>query len=36
VKQVNLGGEVIHARRTVVGGDTGTLNRLQFSAQYLF
>ena len=36
VKQVNLGGEVIHARRTVTGGDSGTLNRLQFAAQYLF
>jgi len=36
VAAVNLGGELIHARRTVTGGDSGTLNRLQFSAQYLF
>lgn len=36
VAAVNLGVELIHGRRTVVGGDTGTLNRLQFSAQYLF
>ena len=33
---VNLGVEYIHARRTVTGGDSGNLNRLQFSAQYNF
>jgi hypothetical protein len=33
---VNLGAELIHAERTVVGGDQGTLNRIQLSAQYLF
>lgn len=33
---VNLGVEYIHAQRTVVGGDRGSLNRLQFSAQYSF
>ena len=33
---VNLGAELIHAKRTVTGGDSGTLNRLQFSAQYNF
>jgi len=36
VPAVNVGGELIHAQRTVVGGDQGTLNRLQFSAQYSF
>jgi hypothetical protein len=36
VSAVNLGVEYIHAQRTVVGGDRGTLNRLQFSAQYSF
>jgi hypothetical protein len=36
VAAVNVGGEFIHAQRTVVGGDQGTLNRLQFSAQYNF
>jgi hypothetical protein len=33
---VNLGTEYIHAQRTVVGGDRGSLNRIQFSAQYSF
>jgi len=36
VRAVNLGAEYIHAQRTVVGGDRGTLNRIQFSAQYSF
>ena len=36
VRAVNLGAEYIHAQRTVVGGDRGSLNRLQFSAQYSF
>jgi hypothetical protein len=36
VSAVNLGAELIHAERTVVGGDRGSLNRLQFSAQYSF
>ena len=36
VAAVNVGGEFIHAERTVVGGDHGTLNRIQFSAQYSF
>lgn len=36
VSAVNLGAELIHARRTVVGGDSGALNRVQFSAQYSF
>ena len=36
VAAVNVGGEFIHAERAVVGGDHGTLNRLQFSAQYSF
>jgi len=36
VPAVNLGAEYIHAQRTVVGGDRGSLNRLQFSAQYSF
>ena len=36
VANVNLGAEVIHAKRIVTGGDSGTLNRLQFSAQYNF
>ena len=36
VPYVNLGGELIHASRTVVGGDHGALNRVQFSAQYNF
>src|SRR4051812_5783067 len=35
VQSVNVGAELIHAERTVTGGDSGTLNRLQFSAQYL-
>ena len=33
---VNFGGELLHAERTVVGGADGSLNRLQFSAQYIF
>lgn len=36
VAAVNLGAELIHGERTVVGGDKGSLNRLQLSAQYLF
>lgn len=36
VAAVNLGAELIHGERTVVGGDRGRLNRLQLSAQYLF
>jgi hypothetical protein len=36
VAAVNLGAELIHGERTVVGGDSGRLNRLQVSAQYLF
>ena len=36
VPAVNLGAEYIHAQRTVVGGDRGSLNRIQFSAQYSF
>lgn len=34
VKNFDVGAELIHARREVTGGDSGTLNRLQFSAQY--
>jgi len=36
VAAVNLGAELIHAQRAVVGGDKGSLNRVQFSAQYGF
>lgn len=36
VRAVNLGAELIHGQRSVVGGDNGSLNRLQLSAQYLF
>jgi hypothetical protein len=36
VPAVNLGAELIHAQRTVVGGDRGSLNRVQLSAQYSF
>jgi hypothetical protein len=36
VAAVNVGAELIHGERTVVGGDKGNLNRLQLSAQYLF
>src|SRR5882724_9858859 len=36
VPAVNIGGELIHVSRTVVGGDHGGLNRVQFSAQYNF
>jgi len=34
--QVNLGVEYIRARREVQGGATGSLNRVQAAAQYLF
>jgi hypothetical protein len=33
---VNLGAELIHGERRVVGGDRGSLNRLQLAAQYSF
>ena len=36
VANVNLGGELLHASRTVTGGARGELNRVQFSAQYNF
>jgi len=36
IPAVNFGAEYIHALRSVVGGDQGSLNRLQFSAQYSF
>ena len=36
VSSVNLGAELIHGERVVVGGDHGRLNRLQLSAQYNF
>ena len=36
VPAVNLGAELIHAERSVVGGDQGRLRRVQFSAQYTF
>lgn len=36
VPQANLGIEFIAARREVEGGQSGTLHRLQASAQYLF
>jgi hypothetical protein len=36
IPAVNLGAEYIHAQRTVVGGDSGTLNRIQLSTQYSF
>ena len=36
IPAVNLGGELIHAQRAVVGGDRGGLNRIQFAAQYSF
>lgn len=36
VPSVNLGAELIHAQRTVVGGDKGVLNRIQLAAQYSF
>ena len=36
VAAVNLGVEFIHARREVVGGDHGSLNRIQLAAQYSF
>jgi hypothetical protein len=34
--QVNIGLEYIHATRTIENGQTGRLNRIQTSAQYLF
>ncbi|HJY79273.1 MAG TPA: DcaP family trimeric outer membrane transporter [Burkholderiales bacterium] len=36
VPNFDVGAELIHARREVTGGDSGTLNRLQFSAQFGF
>lgn len=36
VPAVNLGAELIHGERRVVGGDKGSLNRLQLAAQYSF
>jgi hypothetical protein len=36
VANFDVGAELIHARRFVTGGDSGSLNRLQFSAQYGF
>jgi porin-like protein len=36
VPNFDVGAELIHAKREVTGGDSGTLNRLQFSAQYGF
>jgi len=36
VPQANLGVELIHARREVQGGLSGSLDRVQASAQYLF
>jgi hypothetical protein len=36
IPAVNLGVELIHAQRNVVGGDKGSLNRVQFAAQYNF
>ena len=36
VANFDVGAELIHARRVVTGGDSGSLNRLQFSAQYSF
>jgi hypothetical protein len=36
VAQTNLGVEYIYARREVQGGDSGTVNRVQASAQYFF
>jgi len=36
VANVNFGGEFLHADRTVTGGARGDLNRVQFSAQYIF
>ena len=36
VPNFDVGAELIHARREVTGGDSGSLNRLQFSAQYGF
>lgn len=36
IAAANLGAELIHGERTLVGGGEGRLNRLQFSAQYFF
>lgn len=36
VSQANLGIEYLHARRETTDGSSGTLNRLQASAQYFF
>jgi hypothetical protein len=36
VANFDVGAELIHAHRVVTGGDSGSLNRLQFSAQYSF
>ncbi len=36
VSKVNVGAELIGARREVEGGASGSLTRLQFSAQYEF
>ena len=36
VANLDVGAELIHARRVVTGGDAGGLNRIQFSAQYSF
>jgi hypothetical protein len=36
IPAVDLGAELIHAQRAVVGGDKGSLNRIQFAAQYSF
>lgn len=36
VRAVNLGAEFIHAKRTVENGRSGSLNRVQLSAQYGF
>jgi hypothetical protein len=35
-KTVNLGAEYIHARREIESGQSGSLNRVQLSAQYSF
>jgi hypothetical protein len=35
-QNLDVGAELIHARRIVTGGDAGGLNRIQFSAQYSF
>lgn len=35
-QRITLGGEVIRASRKLVSGDSGNMNRLQFSAKYAF